>query len=81
MSEFLAVLGHLRLGDEAVVVAVQAAEKLLHLLNIREVLAAKDQKTPFIDIKKPSLFLAFENNLVWSYDSFGRIVGRMIPNN
>jgi hypothetical protein len=73
VSEFLAVLSHLRLGDEAVVVEVQAAEKLLHLLNIREVLAAKDQKTPFIDIKKPSFFfLAFETNLVWSYDSFGR---------
>jgi hypothetical protein len=72
VSEFLAVLSHLRLGDEAVVVEVQASEKLFHLLNIWEVLAVRDQKTTIIGIKKPSFFLAFETNLVWNYDSIGR---------
>jgi hypothetical protein len=61
VSEFLAVFGHLRLGDEAVVVKVQAAEKLLHLLNIREVLAVRDQKTPFIGIKSKTPSFIFSS--------------------
>jgi hypothetical protein len=41
LCEPLAVLRHLRFGDEAVVVKVQAVEELLHLLNVGEVLAAQ----------------------------------------
>jgi hypothetical protein len=58
-SEPLAVLGHLRPCDIAIVVVVEALEELLHLFNVGEVLTTKATLKLLYQNNVRCLFLSF----------------------